>query len=208
MYESIRKYVASCHVCQRSKASREAYQGLLRPLPIPERRWEDISVDFIVKLLETRLGKNTNLIVVVDRLGKLAHVIPYSDISVPTTAKLFVQHVWKHYGLPTSIISDRGSQFISTFWGQICKRLGIRTDLSTAFHPETDRQTERVNSIIEQYLRAYINYHQDDWDEWAPLAEFCFNNAISETTGVSPFFATYRQNPRLGIEPLEEYDNI
>ena len=90
MYESIRKYIASCYVYQRSKASREAYQGLLRPLPIPERRWEDISVDFIVKLPETRLGKNTNLIVVVDRLGKLAHVIPCSDISAPATAKLFV----------------------------------------------------------------------------------------------------------------------
>jgi len=206
MYETVRKYVASCHVCQRSKASREAYQGLLRPLPIPDRRWEDISVDFVVKLPKTLLG-NTNFMVVVDRLTKLAHVIPCSDISAPTTAKLFLRHVWKHHGLPSSIVSDRGSQFISAFWDHLCQRLGIQANLSTAFHPESDGQTERVNSIIEQYLRAYVNYHQDDWDEWTPMAEFCYNNAASETTQVSPFYATYGQNPRLGIEPPRNLGN-
>ncbi|KAI0991647.1 hypothetical protein K3495_g16540, partial [Podosphaera aphanis] len=102
-----------------------------------------------------------------------------------------------------NIVSDRGTQFISSFWRQLSSRLGITLKPSSAFHPETDGQTERVNSGVEQYLRAFTNFHQDDWLDWIPFAEFSANNAVSETTGVSPFFANYGFNPRLGIEPSE-----
>jgi transposase InsO family protein len=201
IYDSIQRYIRSCHVCQRAKASREAYQGLLKPLSIPEHRWQDISMDFIQDL--PIASGYTNILVVVDRLSKMAHVLPCNDITAPATAKLFLQ-VWKLHGLPRTITSDRGSQFISTFWQCLIKRLGIKANLSTAFHPETDGQTERVNSIIEQYVRSYTNYQQDDWDDWLPLAEFVYNNATSESTKTSPFFAVYGQHPRLGFEPVDE----
>ena len=103
--------------------------------------------------------------------------------------------------LTDNIISDRGTQFVSGFWTQLSERLGVALKHSSAFHPQTDGQTERINSILEQYLRAFVNFHQDDWVSWLPLAEFASNNLISETTGCSPFFANYGFNPSLGVEP-------
>jgi hypothetical protein len=199
MYDTVRRFVGSCHTCHRSKASREAYSGLLRPLPVPSQRWKDISIDFVVDLPES--DGCTNVMVVVDRLTKMVHYIPCSSIKAPDVAQLFLTHVWKLHGLPDTIISDRGSQFVSAFWDELMKRLKIEARLSTAFHPETDGQTERKNAIMEQYFRSYTSYLQDDWAKWAPLAEFTANNTISETTGISPFLANYGQHPRLGFEP-------
>src|SRR5207302_1046681 len=112
-------------------------------------------------------------------------------------AQLYLEHVWKHHGLPKTITTDRGTQFTAEFWKTICDRLQISRKLSTAFHPETDGQTERVNAIMEQYLRAYVNYQQDDWASWLPMAEFAANNHASETTGVSPFFANHGYDPKM-----------
>jgi hypothetical protein len=196
--ESIRRYVSSCHTCSRAKSSRLKYQGLLKPLPVPERRWQDISVDFIIEL---PLSKGcTAIMVVVCRLSKMIHVIACDKITAPRVAELFLHHVWKLHGLPRTIVSDRGSQFISAFWDELTKRLGIKASLSTAFHPQTDGQTERMNAVVEQYLRAYVSYLQDDWYDWLPLAEFTGNNSTSETTGVTPFLANSGQHPRMGYE--------
>lgn len=117
------------------------------------------------------------------------------------TARLFYQHVWKHHGLPSTIVSDRGTQFVTHFWDELCQRLGIKSVLSTAYHPETDGQTENANAVLEQYLRVYVAYLQDDWASWLPSAEFAANNLVSETTRHSPFFANYGQHPRMGLEP-------
>jgi transposase InsO family protein len=117
------------------------------------------------------------------------------------TARLFLHHIWKHHGLPKTIVSDRGPQFTSILWQRICQRLGISTKLSTAFHPETDGQSENSNQILEQYPRAYVSYAQDDWVNWLPLAEFAMNNHKSETTRVTPFYAVHGQHPRMGTEP-------
>jgi hypothetical protein len=198
MYDTVRKYVASCHTCHRSKTSREAYNGLLKPLPVPERRWKHISVDFIVELPSSE--ENTNMMVVVDRLTKQVHIIPCSKITALAVARLFLTHVWKLHGLPDTIVSDRGTQFVSAFWDELTKRLNIQSRLSTAFHPESDGQTERFNSMIEQYLRAFVSYLQDDWAAWAPMAEFTMNNTASETTKVTPFLANSGQHPRMGFE--------
>jgi len=111
-------------------------------------------------------------------------------------ADLFLQNVFRLHGLPLTITSDRGPQFASAFWHWLCARLGIEPRLSTAFHPQTDGQTERINSVMEQYLRCYVNYLQDDWSEWLPLAEFASNNHTSETTATSPFFANLGYDPR------------
>jgi hypothetical protein len=199
MHEDVRRYVSCCNTCSRVKSSRLKHQGLLKPLAVPDCRWRDISVDFIVDL---PLSKGcTNIMVVVCRLSKMFHAVACDNITAPRVAELFLHHIWKLHGLPSTIVSDRGTQFTSAFWDELTKRLGTKAALSTAFHPQTDGQTERMNSVIEQYLRAYVSYLQEDWYEWLPLAEFTSNNSVSSTTGVSPFLANSGQHPRMGFEP-------
>lgn len=196
MRKDIARYVANCHICQRSRTTRHAPFGTLRPLPVPYKPWQDISMDFVTGLPWS--NGNDAIWVVVDRMTKMRHLVPCrTTIDAPSLAELFLEHIWKYHGLPATITSDRGPQFASEFWKTICQRLKIERRLSTAFHPETDGQTERVNGIMEQYLRAFINYQQDDWGLWLPMAEFMGNNHASETTGMSPFFATYGFDPRM-----------
>ena len=111
-------------------------------------------------------------------------------------ADLFLQWVFRLHDLPETITSDRGTQFASHFWGRLCEWLQIGRRMSTVFHPETDGQTECFNSVMEQYLRSYVNYLQDDWSSWLPLAEFAANNQASEATHGSPFFALHGYHPR------------
>ncbi|KAG0158458.1 hypothetical protein PDIDSM_5972 [Penicillium digitatum] len=118
-------------------------------------------------------------------------------------ARLYTRHVWKLHGLPNTVVSDRGPQFVAQFWKHLTKRLRITNLLSTAYHPETDGQTERANAVLEQYLRAYVSYLQDDWSEWLPLAEFTANSHYPESTRVSPFYANYGFHPRIGFEPSQ-----
>ena len=143
----------------------------------------------------------TNVMVVTCRLSKMAHFVSCPNIEAPTVARLFLRHVWKHHGLPDSIVSDRGTQFVSAFWDELTRQLKIDARLSSAYHPETDGQTERTNAVMEQFLRAYVSYLQDDWIDWLPMAEFTFNNTESATTKVSPFLANSGQHPRMGFEP-------
>ena len=134
--------------------------------------------------------------VVVDQLTKTRHFVPCrSSVDATGLADLFVQHIFRIHGLPNSIVSDRRPQFATVFWQRLCNRLGIDRRLTTAFHPESDGQTECMNAIMEQYLRAHVSYLQDDWPTWLPLAEFAANNQASETTGVSPFFGMYGRDP-------------
>jgi hypothetical protein len=151
-------------------------------------------MDFVTGLPTSK--KCNTIWVVVDRLTKARHLIPSeSTIDAEGLADLFMQHVFKLHGLPLTIVTDRGPQFAADFWGRLCSRLGIDRRLSTAFHPQTDGQTERVNAVMEQYLRMHVNYLQDDWVEWLPLAEFAANNHASETTGACPFFGMYGATP-------------
>jgi transposase InsO family protein len=139
--------------------------------------------------------------VVVHRLTKERHLIPCrTDVDTTELANLFIAHIFCLHGLPLTIISNRGPQFSALFWKHLCRHLGIEPRLSMAFHPQTDGQTERMNAIMEQYLRAHINYLQDDWADWLPLAEFTTNNQASETTGISPFFANK------GFDPWCQFD--
>ena len=141
------------------------------------------------------------ILVVVDRLTKMAHYIPtHEGVTSEEVARLYLDHVFRIHGLPDSIVSDRGTQFTSGFSRALCKLIGISQNLSTSFHPQTDGQTERVNAILEQYLRGYINYQQDNWTEILTMAEFAYNNTISATTGITPFFALYGQHPRYIIK--------
>jgi len=113
---------------------------------------------------------------------------------------LFRDNVWKLHGLPESIISNRGPQFAARLMRELNGILGIKSKLSTAFHPQTDRQTERVNQELEQYLRMFINHRQEQWPEWLGMAEFAYNNKMHLSTQTSPFKANYRQDPRIGFK--------
>lgn len=199
MYRDVDRYVRNCHTCQRSRTSRHAPYGILRPLPVPEGPWQDISMDYVTGLPWSN-GFNA-ILVVMDRLTKQRHLIPTRDsCTTEDLAKLYVRNVAKLHGLPKTIVSDRGSTFTSNFWRSLCNFWGITLKLSTAFHPETDGQTEKANAVMEQYLRAFVNYLQDDWEEWLPMAEFAANNQASETTGLSPFFANYGYDPRWTVD--------
>jgi hypothetical protein len=172
-------------------------------LDVPLRAWTDISIDHIVDLPEcTRNGKTyRNILVVVDRLTKMRHFIPVTGLDTDEVVDSFLHHVYRLHGAPDSIVSDRGSAFVSGLWQRLSARLKTALHPSSAFHPETDGQTEIANASVNKFLRAFVSFTQDDWVDWLPLAEFAMNNQVNETTGISPFFANYGFNPRLGIEP-------
>jgi transposase InsO family protein len=197
MRKDTEQFVRNCHVCQRSRSGRHAPFGILRPLPIPDRPWQDISMDFVTGLPESGKEKYDTIWVVVDRLTKDRHFVPcHTTVDAEALADLYIQHIFRLHGLPRTIVSDRGPQFAADFWEHLCRRLGIDRRLSTAFHPQTDGQTERINAVMEQYLRAHVSYLQDDWADWLSLAEFSANNQASESTGVSPFFGLYGYDPQ------------
>ena len=124
-----------------------------------------------------------------------------TSLSACGLADLFVCHVISKHGVPVDIVSDRGTKFTSAFWSSLSTALGIKQNLSTAYHPQTDRQMERVNQVLEQYLHLYVNYDQDNWAALLPLAEFAYNNAPHSSTNMSPFFATYGYHLTLDIAP-------
>lgn len=203
MTETIKRYVKNCTTCSRTKASRELPSGLLKPLQIPDGRWKDISVDFVTGLPEGPTGNNA-IMTVVDRFSKRKHFIACraTDAGTGTEAmvSLFLEHVWKLHGLPESIISDRGSQFVSDLWESLCRKLGVERRLSTAYHPQTDGQSESANAQIEQYLRCFTTYLQDDWEKWLPMGEFSINNTNSTSLGCSPFMADTGRKPRMDFD--------
>ena len=201
--QSVAKYLKTCPVC--CKLARHTGRPLLlRPLPVPDSPWHDNSVDFIGPL-PTSNGLNM-IMVVVDRLTEMRHYPPCmakeadSGTSAPDMARLFLDHVFRLHGLPHTIVSDFCSQFISTFWEHLTSSLRIKRKLSTAHHPETDAQTERANQDLKNYLRRYVSRKQDDWACWLTVAESAANLAPSATTGISPFHALYRYQPRMDFD--------
>ncbi|KAG5716111.1 hypothetical protein E4T56_gene10872 [Termitomyces sp. T112] len=198
MKKDITQYVRACEPCLQAKVPHHRPHGLLKPLPVGRRPWSSISMDHIVKLPDSE-GFDTILIVVC-HLTKQALFIPcHTTDTAPDFAKLFLEHVFSKHGLPDDIVSNCRPLFISHFWQSLCKALKIKTSLFTAYHPETNRQTKHVNQMLEQYLRFYINYLQNDWHAELPLAEFTYNNMPHSTTGVSPFYANKGYNPRLTL---------
>jgi transposase InsO family protein len=198
MRETIAQYVRNCFECRRSKPTHHAPYGILRPLPIPTRPWEELSMDFVTGL---PLSEGFDAVmVIVDRLTKQRHLIPcHTTANAKDVADIYLREVWKHHGLPSHITSDRGTQFTAAFWKHLCAVLRIEARMSTAYHPQTDGQTERFNAVMEQYLRTFVSYQQDDWVRWLPMAEFAANNQTSAATGVSPFFANKGYHPRMNF---------
>jgi predicted aspartyl protease len=218
MLQDIRRFVRNCDVCGRMKPWRERRQGFLKPLPVPSRLWREISIDFVTDLPISE--GCTNLAVITDRLGKGVILEPMRTITSQDVAALFIRTFYRHHGLPSAIVSDRGTQFVSALWGRVCQLLGIVRRLSTAFHPETDGSTERMNQTVETYVRTFVNDAQDDWVRWMPIAELSINNRDAQSTGVSPFFLLhgYHVEPvqlteelreeRTGDSPVQQADQI
>jgi Integrase zinc binding domain/Integrase core domain len=199
----VNKYVDGCSKCQRNKVFPQKPQGELRPHNSPDRPFQKITMDFITDLPESQ-GYNS-IMAVVDRFGKRAYFIPcHKTIKSEGVAKLFRDNIWRHEGFPETIISDRDSKFVSEFTVELNKLLGIKQNISTAYHPETDGQTERLNQEIEAYLRIFINWHQNDWSSWLPTAEFAYNNRIHSAIGRSPFNVTKGYDVNSGIQPTKD----
>ena len=207
MAKDIKNYVKRCSKCQQAKASNQRPQGLLQPLQIPSRKWQKISMDFIVHLPVTKRGFDS-IWVVVDYLSKRAHFIPTrTNVNAKEVAKLFIENIFKLHGVPDVIVSDRDSKFISTFWKSFHSIMGTKLALSTANHAQTDGQTERINRTLEQILRLYVNSSHDDWDSILPFAEFSYNDSVSAATGLTPFEIDTGQHPlRPGFSPQKEGD--
>ncbi|KAJ9532204.1 hypothetical protein QJQ45_003892 [Haematococcus lacustris] len=193
-----RSYVRSCHSCQVNKSSAKKPAGLLQPLPIPERPWDSVSMDLIVKLPASGPNKYDSILVFVDILTKMVHlVMTWESMSATQYAKLFLEHVFQLHGMSRSVVSDRGPQSHNRIWVEVTKLLQVQVNLSSAYHPETDGQTERVNRVIEEMLRHFIRPDQLDWAEYLPLVEFAINNAWQESVRSTPFNLSYGYHPRL-----------
>lgn len=198
--KDVRQYVSTCAVCQRTKARTHLPYGELALLPIPHEPWREISLDFITQLPPSinEAGKHCNaILVIVDRFTKYSLYIPTSDrLTSEGLATTLLHHIFRQFGIPDGIVSDRGSLFTSKFWAAFCWHLATTRRLSTAFHPQTDGQTERQNQSVEHYLRTYCGFAQDDWALKLCLAQFVYNTSWHSAINTSPAMALFGFNPR------------
>jgi len=199
MKKDIGVFVSHCLTCQQVKAEHQRPAGLLQQIEIPEWKWERITMDFVTGLPRSFKGFDS-IWVIVDRMTKSAHFLPVkTTFSAARYAQLYVDEIVKLHGIPVSIISDRGPQFTSHFWKSFQKALGTRLDLGTAFHPQTDGQSERTIQILEDMLRCCVLDFGGNWDSYLPLIEFSYNNSYQASIQMAPFEALYGRRCRSPI---------
>lgn len=200
MRRRIMRYIQNCDTCIRNKPARHLPYGQMQTPEPPKKPWEWITIDFITKLPKSE-GSDM-ITVITDRLTKYVHLVPSTEkMDSVGMAYMFLKEVITNHGMPRYITSDRDKLFTSRFWKSLTELMGIDHRLTTAYHPQTNGQTERANQTIEQYLRHYVNYQQDDWTLYLPLAQFAYNNAVHTTTAETPFFANYGYHPSITGEP-------
>jgi hypothetical protein len=192
----VAEYVALCDNCQRVKAERQRPVGLLRPLKIPQWKWEERSMDFIIGLPTTQYGYDS-IWVIVDHVLKVAHFIPVkTTYKGAKLAELYITRIVCLHGVPKMIVSDRGTQFTSRFWEKLHEAMDTKLNFSLAYHPQTDGQTERVNQILEDMLRACALKDKKSWHKCLPYEEFSHNNSYQKSFKMSPFEVLYGRKCR------------
>ncbi|MCH83059.1 hypothetical protein A2U01_0003873, partial [Trifolium medium] len=190
MRDDIKEYVQQCTICQQAKTVTTSPAGLLQPLPIPHQVWEDIAMDFITSL-PMSFGF-TVIMVVIDRLTKYSHFVALkADYTSKTVAEAFMLNIAKLHGIPKSIVSDRDKVFTSSFWQNLFKLQGTSLAMSTAYHPQTDGQSEALNKCLEMYLRCFTFQNPKGWYKILPMAEYWYNTAFHNSAGMTPFKALY-----------------
>ena len=197
----ISQYTGTCDLCLWTKIQQQCPTKEFHPLLILESCWSIISVDFIRELPDVH--RHDAIMNVVDSAGKWGHFIPTTTTTIALGAAwLFLQNVWKLHGLPHSVVSNHGPQFVAEFTWELYQLLGITLSTTTTYYPWGDGQTEWVNQELEQYLQIFVNEHQDDWHELLPLAEFQYNNHVHSRTQQTPFFLDSRQHTCMGFESV------
>jgi transposase InsO family protein len=202
MAKEVQSYIHTCESCQRNKPSNQLPAGLLQPLPIPDRPWQTVTMDFIGPLPTTPRGFDS-VTVFVDKLSKQVHfVASHTSDTASQVARIFFDNIFRLHGLPTTIVSDRDAKFTSRFWTELSRLLDVHLAMSTAFHPQTDGQTERANRTLITMLRSFVDQRQSNWDLLLPAAEFAVNNAVNASSGVSPFFFNTGMHPNVPMSLL------
>ena len=203
MEEEIETYVKTCGICQLDKPERKKEAGLLQPLHVAEKPWVSVSMDFISGF--PKVNGLSSVLVVVDRFSKYAvFVAAPHPCTAENTADLFFRNVVKYFGLPEEIISDRDTRFTGRFWTALFGLLGSELKFSTTNHPQTDGQTERVNALLEEYLRHFVTATQKNWVELLDAAQFSYNLQKSTATGFSPFELANGQQPLTPYEVAKQ----
>jgi len=196
MKRQVAEIVASCLTCQKVKIEHQSPAGRIQSLDVPVWKWDIISMDFVVALPRTP-RKYDSIWVVVDRLTKSAHFIPVkTNYTAQKYAEVYIAEIVRLHGVPTSIISDRDPKFTSHFWQALQEALGTKLRLSSAYHPQTDGQSERTIQTMEDLLRACVLDYQGSWDELLPLIEFTYNNSFHTSIGMAPYEALYGRKCR------------
>jgi len=205
--KTVEEIIGNCDTCIRNKLSRHAPYGLMKSPDTPARAWKSIALNFITELplsTDPTIGIEYDAILVItNRLTKYAYFLPWrTTATAEDVAYELIRTIIANHGVPDEIISDRDKLFTSKVWTTLLALLGVIRKLSTSFHPQTDGQTERINQIVGQYLRCYVNYRQNDWVPLLLIAQFAYNSAEADSTKVSPFFANYGFNPTAYGSPL------
>lgn len=194
MKKMVKTFVQQCQVCLQAKPDRAKYPGLLKPLPVPEGAWQTISLDFNEGL--PRSEHSDCILVVVDKFSKYSHFLPLAHPFLAlSVAKLFMKNIFKLHGLPLVIIFFRDKVFTSQLWEHLFEGAGTKLHFSSAYHPQSDGQTERVNQCLEIYLRCFVHSVPSKWAAWLHLAEYWYNTSYHSAIHATPFEVLYGHPP-------------
>jgi hypothetical protein len=198
----VKYFIKQCSICQQAKAERIHPPGFLQPLPIPQGVWQDLTMDFIKGL--PNANQKGMILLWLWWIGFLnLHIFPLKHpFTAAKVAQMFLDNVVKLHGTPRSVVSDRDKVFTSNFWKALFSALNTKLALTTAYHPQSDGQSERVNQSLEIYLRCAISDSPTQWKKWLPLAEFWYNSSYHTALKCSPFKALYGYEPVFAVAPV------
>lgn len=203
MKKDVAEFVYACLTCHKSKIEHKKPLGLMQPLNIPQWKWDSISMDFVSGFPKTSKGNNS-VWMIVDRLTKLAHFLPMKiNHPLQKLVEMYIYEIVRLHGIPQSIVSDRDLRFTSRFWEGLQKALGTKLRLSSAYHPQTDSQTQRIIQSLEDLLRDCVLEQRGAWDSHLPLIEFTYNNSFHASIGMEPYEALQGRRCRT---PLCQYE--